>query len=60
LKVTDVPVMCFAKSCGHSLEELGKCAYDGYSLDWSVGREEARAAVGPNKSLQVFLIDISY
>ncbi|EDW10690.1 uroporphyrinogen decarboxylase isoform X2 [Drosophila mojavensis] len=50
--VSTVPLTIFAKGAGHSLKEQSELGYDVIGLDWTVDPVEARAAVGPNITLQ--------
>lgn len=42
----------FAKGGGHSLKEQSELGYEVIGIDWTVNPLEARAAVGPNVTLQ--------
>ena len=50
--VTEVPVTVFAKGAFFALENFGRLSCRTVGLDWNMSAESARAAVGPNKTLQ--------
>lgn len=47
-----VPMVLFAKGAGHSLHEQSDCGYEVIGVDYNTDPIEARAAVGPNVTLQ--------
>nr|CAD7194148.1 unnamed protein product [Timema douglasi] len=50
--LNDVPMTIFAKGAHYGLEELANSGYDVIGIDWTVDPVKARAAVGPNVTLQ--------
>lgn len=50
--IDPVPMVLFAKGGGHSLREQADCGYEVIGLDYNVDPIEARAAAGPNVTLQ--------
>ncbi len=49
---TGVPVIVFAKDCGHSLEQIAATGCQVVGLDWSIDIGEARRRVGDKVALQ--------
>lgn len=52
LKVDTVPVVLFAKGGGHALRAQADCGFEVIGVDYTVSAAEARAAVGPDVTLQ--------
>ncbi|CAG2062819.1 unnamed protein product, partial [Timema podura] len=50
--LNDVPMTIFAKGAHYGLEGLANSGYDVIGIDWTVDPVKARAAVGPNITLQ--------
>lgn len=50
--IEPVPMILFAKGGGHSLREQSECGYEVIGVDYNTDPIEARAAVGPNITLQ--------
>lgn len=51
-KIDTVPVVLFAKGGGHSLREQAEAGFEVIGVDYSMSAAEARAAVGPDVTLQ--------
>lgn len=50
--VPAVPMVIYAKGGSHSLREQSQLGYEVVGIDWTIDPIEARAAVGPNVTLQ--------
>jgi uroporphyrinogen decarboxylase len=50
--ITEVPVTVFAKGAFFSLAEFGQLECQVIGLDWNMNVPDARAVIGPNKTLQ--------
>lgn len=50
--VTPVPMVIYAKGGSHSLCEQSQLGYEVVGIDWTIDPVNARAAVGPNVTLQ--------
>lgn len=52
LGVDPVPMVIYAKGGSHSLREQSQLGYEVVGIDWTIDPVDARAAVGPNITLQ--------
>lgn len=50
--VPTVPMVLFAKGGSHSLRQQAECGFEVIGVDYSISAADARAAVGPNVTLQ--------
>lgn len=50
--LTPVPMVIYAKGGSHSLREQAQLGYEVIGIDWTIDPVDARAAVGPNVTLQ--------
>jgi uroporphyrinogen decarboxylase len=50
--INEVPITVFAKDAHFALKDLGKLNCNTIGLDWTMGINESRILVGPDKTLQ--------